>query len=104
SPLLQISVPCHIRINSLRFCCEGVPDLTPCSEPFAADIDAVLNRAPSVAPRKPGRLNEKQARTPMKKNKPNDPAGGASASDEIDATIRELGDWRGKTLARVRGI
>ncbi|HEX6502711.1 MAG TPA: DUF1801 domain-containing protein [Terriglobales bacterium] len=30
------------------------------------------------------------------------PAGSASAS--IDAKIRELGDWRGKTLAKVRDI
>src|SRR5215469_2930378 len=27
-----------------------------------------------------------------------------SASAIIDARIRELGDWRGKTLAKVRGI
>jgi hypothetical protein len=27
-----------------------------------------------------------------------------SASDVIDAKIRELGDWRGEMLARVRGI
>ena len=30
--------------------------------------------------------------------------GGASASARIDARIAELGDWRGETLARVRGI
>ncbi|CAB3629772.1 DUF1801 domain-containing protein [Achromobacter pestifer] len=27
-----------------------------------------------------------------------------SASDKIDARIRELGDWRGETLARVRAL
>jgi hypothetical protein len=27
-----------------------------------------------------------------------------SASEMIDTRIRELGDWRGKTLAKVRGI
>jgi len=27
-----------------------------------------------------------------------------SASTSIDERIKELGDWRGKTLARVRGI
>jgi hypothetical protein len=27
-----------------------------------------------------------------------------SASASIDAKIRELGDWRGKTLAKVRAI
>ena len=29
---------------------------------------------------------------------------GASPSQLIDARIRELGDWRGETLARVRGL
>ena len=28
----------------------------------------------------------------------------ASASEQIDARIQELGDWRGKTLGKVRGI
>jgi len=27
-----------------------------------------------------------------------------SASREIDAKIKELGDWRGRTLARVRAL
>jgi hypothetical protein len=27
-----------------------------------------------------------------------------SAADQIDARIEELGDWRGETLARVRGL
>ena len=31
-------------------------------------------------------------------------AEGASASQLIDGRIKELGDWRGETLARVRGI
>ena len=30
--------------------------------------------------------------------------GGASASQLIDARIKELGDWRGETLARVRTL
>lgn len=30
--------------------------------------------------------------------------GGASASAQIDARIAVLGDWRGETLARVRGL
>jgi hypothetical protein len=29
---------------------------------------------------------------------------GASPSEKIDARIRELGDWRGETLARVREL
>ena len=32
------------------------------------------------------------------------PVAAASASALIDARIRELGDWRGKTLAKVRAI
>jgi hypothetical protein len=28
----------------------------------------------------------------------------ASASEQIDERIQELGDWRGKTLSKVRGI
>lgn len=32
------------------------------------------------------------------------PAGTVSASRAIDAKIEELGDWRGKALARVRAI
>jgi hypothetical protein len=31
-------------------------------------------------------------------------ASGESPSQQIDARIEELGDWRGETLARVRGI
>ncbi|MCX8280772.1 DUF1801 domain-containing protein [Phyllobacterium sp. 0TCS1.6C] len=33
-----------------------------------------------------------------------DGAGGASASQLIDARIRELGDWRGETLALIRQL
>ena len=31
-------------------------------------------------------------------------AEGAEASEKIDGRIEELGDWRGKTLARLRGL
>lgn len=34
----------------------------------------------------------------------NKPGTAASASESINAKIRELGDWRGRTLAKVRGI
>jgi hypothetical protein len=33
-----------------------------------------------------------------------DEKAGASPSGQIDAKIKELGDWRGKTLARVRAL
>ncbi len=34
----------------------------------------------------------------------NDPNGGNSPSQLIDARIEELGDWRGETLAKVRAL
>jgi hypothetical protein len=41
----------------------------------------------------------------MKKTKTvKDAKGGASASQLIDGRIKELGDWRGETLARVRSL
>lgn len=35
---------------------------------------------------------------------PKEESGAASPSELIDARIRELGDWRGETLARVRDL
>jgi hypothetical protein len=48
----------------------------------------------------------KQATTTMKKRKSGSKAGtgGDSASHLIDARIKELSDWRGETLARVRNL
>ena len=45
-------------------------------------------------------------RTAMKKGKssPEEEKGGDSPSRLIDARIKELSDWRGETLARVRGL
>src|SRR5438034_3030091 len=45
-----------------------------------------------------------EATTTMKKRKSGskEGRGGDSASRLIDARIKELGDWRGETLARVR--
>src|SRR5712691_9518370 len=45
-----------------------------------------------------------RATTTMKKSKSGveEGKGGASASQEIDARIKELNDWRGETLARIR--
>jgi hypothetical protein len=40
----------------------------------------------------------------MKKTAPKQAKGGASPSRLIDARIAALGDWRGKTLARVRAL
>jgi hypothetical protein len=40
----------------------------------------------------------------MKRKRAAKPAGAQSASRLIDRKIRELGDWRGKTLSRVRTI
>ena len=38
------------------------------------------------------------------KEAPKDAKGAGSPSEHIDARIAELGDWRGETLARIRGI
>jgi hypothetical protein len=40
----------------------------------------------------------------MKKTDGKGAKGEASASDLIDGRIKELGDWRGEMLARVRGL
>ena len=42
--------------------------------------------------------------TAVKKSGPNAAKGGDSPSRQIDARIKELGDWRGETLARVRAL
>ena len=42
--------------------------------------------------------------TTMKKSTPNEGAGDASPSQLIDARIKELGDWRGETLAQIRKL
>src|SRR5881296_878561 len=39
-----------------------------------------------------------------RKSDPEEGKGGASPSQLIDARIKELSDWRGKTLARVRSL
>ena len=46
----------------------------------------------------------KKATTTMKKSGSKEAKGGGSPSRLIDARIKELGDWRGETLARIRSI
>jgi hypothetical protein len=46
----------------------------------------------------------KKATTGMKKSGATEAKAGGSPSRQIDARIKELGDWRGETLARVRNI
>jgi hypothetical protein len=46
----------------------------------------------------------KKAATAMKKTGAKAAKGGDSPSRLIDARIKELGDWRGETLARVRNL
>ena len=48
-------------------------------------------------------MSVKKKAAPAKK-KSAAPSGGKSGSAEIDARIRSLGDWRGETLARLRGL
>jgi len=40
----------------------------------------------------------------IKKSGTSEAKGGSSPSRHIDARIKELGDWRGEMLARIRGI
>ena len=42
--------------------------------------------------------------TSVKKSSATEAKGGVSPSRHIDARIKELGDWRGETLARIRSI
>ena len=46
----------------------------------------------------------KKATTKKRKSTSTGGKGGASPSQLIDARIKELGDWRGETLARVRAL
>ena len=46
----------------------------------------------------------KKATTGMKKSGTSEAKSAASPSQHIDARIKELGDWRGETLARIRSI
>ena len=52
------------------------------------------------------RRTEKKATTTMKTSKSGlqEGKGGVPPSRQIDARIKELGDWRGATLARVRNL
>src|SRR5438067_2992535 len=47
---------------------------------------------------------KKAATTKKSKSGSNERKGGGSAAQLIDARIKELSDWRGRTLARVRTI
>jgi len=46
----------------------------------------------------------KKATPAMKKSASKEAKGGDSPTRQIDARIKELGDWRGETLARVRAL
>jgi hypothetical protein len=46
----------------------------------------------------------KKATTSMKKSGASEAKGGSSPAQNIDARIKELGDWRGEMLARIRSI
>lgn len=45
-----------------------------------------------------------KAKTPTKKRSAKQPSAGASPSKLIDARIKELNDWRGEMLARIRSL
>jgi len=48
--------------------------------------------------------NHEEASPAMKKSNPKEEKSAATPSRLIDARVRELGDWRGETLARIRKI
>ena len=61
-------------------------------------------RKPSPAPaRKPGKAKPKAAPA-RAKSSGQEQATGKAASRLIDQRIRDLGDWRGETLARMRAL
>jgi hypothetical protein len=53
-----------------------------------------------------GRCKHEEGKAAMKKEKigTKEASGGDTPSRLIDARIKELGDWRGETLARIRAI
>jgi hypothetical protein len=53
-----------------------------------------------------GRIFHQESDTTMKKTKSGveERKGGGSPSQRIDARIKELSDWRGETLARIRAL
>jgi hypothetical protein len=58
-------------------------------------------------PRKPApdkKINPGDGREDMKKRKNDTSTRGESPSRLIDARIKELGDWRGETLSRIRSL
>jgi hypothetical protein len=56
----------------------------------------------AVSKKSPKSAKKPAARPPAKSARP--AKGGESASELIDARIKDLNDWRGETLARVRSI
>src|SRR5688572_20549322 len=64
---------------------------------FCDDVD----RAPSFV-RKP--TTSRAGRQTMKKTKSGSKEGGESPSQATDARIKELNDWRGETIGRIRRL
>jgi hypothetical protein len=58
----------------------------------------------SVPNRKPATRNERPAKAGAKAKPASGQATGEAASRLIDQRIRDLGDWRGETLARMRAL
>jgi hypothetical protein len=68
-----------------------------------AQLAAWVKQA-SRLPRRTHVSGEMKKATSVKKSVSTEAKAGASASQHIDARIKELGDWRGETLARVRAL
>jgi hypothetical protein len=59
---------------------------------------------PSGAAYDPAADHQEESNDPMKKVKSGSREGGASPSQLIDVRIKELGDWRGEMLSRLRTL
>ena len=67
----------------------------------------VRSGTPYPGRRKPSqdkKINPGDRRVDMKKSKNDTSQSGESPSRLIDARIKELGDWRGETLSRMRSL
>src|SRR4051794_8061763 len=99
------SFPCTIAVShDVQVVCK-IHNLAP-QHVIEQAIAALMRPGPTGYPRdRRATTAMKKSTTTMKKsNSANEGKGGDSPSVLIDARIKELGDWRGETLARVRTL
>src|ERR1051325_7616893 len=63
-----------------------------------------MSKAKRKAKTAPRKSKPRKAATPSKPVRKASAKGGRSASEIIDQRIRDLGDWRGETLSRMRAL